>query len=154
MKLIYQPEGEAAQEFVYQPTKLLSPEAEAIEKIGRGGWWDSYDEFGIAFMKGNMRAKRAVLFIMLKRQNPGIRFEDISFAPTELLVAWDDEEQQLIREAIKNDPDIDDEDRVRLLREMEVEEFKGENPLGEAQEKSEAEDTSLHSTDSPPVSQS
>ena len=146
MRLIYTPEGAEKQEFDFVPQKLMSPEAEAIESVG-GSAWDSFDDFGVLFMKRNMRAKRAALWIMLKRQQPTLKFKDLEISVGSIEIDYDDDEKRLIREAIAADPDMDPDDRAMYLKQIDREMLDGDTPLDDPPETSESDD----STSPPPV---
>jgi hypothetical protein len=97
--------------FSFKPNKLLSVEAEAIEDAT--DW--TFEEFGRKFMSGSMKAKRAALWILLRREFAGLKFRDLSFTPEEVAVDFDDEETAALRQALADDPDLDDEERAEIL---------------------------------------
>jgi hypothetical protein len=76
MLVIYEPVDGERQEFEYHPNELLSFDSEAIEDVG-GPTWADYEEFGERLSSGNLKARRAILWIMLRRQNPKLRFSDL-----------------------------------------------------------------------------
>lgn len=117
MRLIYTPEDGEKREWLFAPMHLMTPESEAIEEVG-GALWDNYDDFGVKFMNGNRRAYRAALWIMLRRENPSLRFAELSVRADEIDIDFDDAEQARIREVMLADPDIDDQERERLLAEI------------------------------------
>lgn len=116
MILIYTPADGPKREFPFNPGKLLSPEAEAIEDVG-GRTWESFPEFGAKFMKNNTKALRAALWIMLKRENPKLKFTDVTVAVEELDYTFDEDELKRLRDAIETE-DIDEEQREELLSKM------------------------------------
>jgi hypothetical protein len=79
--LVYKPEGsDEPKRWKYQPRKLMSPEREMLERrTGR-----NFSEFTVDVQKGNSLCRRALLFMYLKREHPGIKFEDVDFAWDEL----------------------------------------------------------------------
>ena len=91
MKLIYAPEGGQPQRFEYDPGTSLSVEAEAIESVG-GEVWDSYLQFGNKLGIGNVRAMRALLWVMLRRTNPDLEFDSVSYRLNEFHVDFEDVE--------------------------------------------------------------
>jgi len=114
MRLIWTPNNGEKREFSFQPAKLVSAEAEAIEDAG-GPAWDSFEEFGQKFLKGNRRAYRAALWVMLRREQPALRFTDLSLRVDEVEVDFDAAETARLREQIFADPDMDAEQRAHLL---------------------------------------
>lgn len=97
MYLIYQPEGSGEpQRFKYKPNKLMSPEREMLER--RTG--QNFAEFTQSVLKGNSLCRRALLFLFLKREHPGVRWEDVDFAWDELTLEYSRQEYQAMRDAI------------------------------------------------------
>ena len=114
MKIIYTPTDGEKREFIFRPGELTNVETEMIEIQG-GEAWDTYEDFGRKFMSGSMRAYRAALWICLKRQDPKIKFLDVSFRVDELDVDLEDDEKGRIYAAIEGDENIDDEQREQML---------------------------------------
>jgi hypothetical protein len=114
VRLIYTPEDGEKREFSFRPTRFMSPEVEALEDVG-GNAWDSYDEWGVKFLKGNRRAYRAALWIMLKREEPTLKFRDLVVRVDEIAVDFEDDETVQLRQAIEDEPDIDEDQRENLL---------------------------------------
>jgi hypothetical protein len=78
--LVYQPDGtDEPTRWPYNPRKLMSAEREAIER--RTGM--VFTEFTKAVIQGSSLARRALLWVMLKREHPNLKFDDVDFA-------WDD----------------------------------------------------------------
>jgi hypothetical protein len=75
------PEGsDEPKRWKYNPKKLMSAEREALERrTGR-----NFTEFTIDVQKGNSLCRRALLFMYLKREHPGVKFDDVDFAWDEL----------------------------------------------------------------------
>lgn len=97
MFLIYQPEGAPEpQRWTYKPTKLMSPEREMLER--RTG--KDFSAFTQAVLSGNSLCRRALLFLFLKRDHPGIRWEDVDFAWDELTLEYSRQEYQAMRDEI------------------------------------------------------
>ena len=111
MIITYTPEDGEKREWQFEPRRLMSPEAEAIEKVTH---W-TFQEFSSKFLAGSMLAYRAVVWIMLKREDPPLRFQDVSICLDDLSIGFDDVEQIRIREALLADPDLDPEQRQNLI---------------------------------------
>jgi hypothetical protein len=90
MQLIYTPEGGPEQVFDFQPDMLMSFEAEWLEEAG-GTQWETAAEWAAKFDRGSMRAIRAALWIMLRRQDPKLRLSDLVVRLNELRVQDDPE---------------------------------------------------------------
>lgn len=93
MILRYTPEGAEPTEFPFKPRKLMSAEAEAIERVTG---WDFGGEFGQKLMTGSMLARRALLWVMLKRSTPTLRFEQVSICMDDVALDYDREELDAI----------------------------------------------------------
>lgn len=100
MYLVYQPEGsDEPQRWPYNPRKLMSAEREAIEK--RTG--TPFAEFTQAVLKGSSVARRALLWVMLKRDHPTMKYDDVDFAWDELKLEYSKQEYaQMMRDAGEN----------------------------------------------------
>ncbi|NEB04506.1 hypothetical protein [Streptomyces sp. SID13726] len=97
MYLVYQPEGsEEPKRFKYNPRKLMSPEREMLErKTDR-----DFSDFTSAVLSGNSLCRRALLYMFLKREHPGIRWDDVDFAWDELKLEYSKQELLKMREAV------------------------------------------------------
>jgi hypothetical protein len=97
MYLVYQPQGdEEPKRWKYQPTKLMSAEREMLER--RTG--KDFTEFTKSVLAGNSLCRRALLFMFLKREHPGVRYEDVDFAWDELTLEHSKGELLLMREQV------------------------------------------------------
>lgn len=124
MKVTYSPEDGDEQVFDYNPNKLMSAEREALEK--RTGM--SFQQFTMGVLRGHSLCRRALLHVLLKRQHPGISYEDVDFCWDELTVEMTKGEITLAAERLreKGEDDVaeamlkghdeapDDEGKARL----------------------------------------
>lgn len=112
MKVTYRPADGDEQVFDYNPNKLLSAEREALEKrTGR-----AFQDFSMGVVRGNALCRRALLHVLLKRQHPGIAFEDVDFCWDELTVEMTKGEITLMVERLREKPGTE-ETVEALLRE-------------------------------------
>lgn len=88
MWVTYNPEGDEKQEWWLQIKKLRSVELEQIE--ARSGF--DTDEWMQRLFVGNVRARRALLWTLLRRQHHTLKYEDVDFAVDELEVELDAQE--------------------------------------------------------------
>lgn len=97
MFLVYQPEGsEEPTRWKYDPRRLMSAEREMLERrTGR-----DYSDFTKGVQAGNSVCRRALLFMFLKRDHPGTRWEDVDFAWDELRLEHSRQELELIRDEV------------------------------------------------------
>lgn len=95
MYLIYSPEGsDEPQRWRYDPRRLMSADREMIER--RCGV--PYAEFSQLVLKGHSLCRRALLFVFLRRDHRGIRWEDVDFAWDELTLEYSKGELQRMRQ--------------------------------------------------------
>jgi hypothetical protein len=113
MKITYRPTDGPERSWLFRPNDLDNREAELIENVG-GEAWATWEEFGRKFMLGSIRAYRAALWLLLRRENPRLRFNDVGFKVDQLDVDLEDEEFQRITEALEQDETIDPEQREHL----------------------------------------
>lgn len=118
MILVYRPEGQEEQRWEFQLGRLRTAECEAIER--RTGL--DYDtEFREKLLKGNIRARRALLWTMLRRTHHTIRYEDVDFAAAEVVLEFDLGEYQAMRDELAKAPGVDDDQRAMALAVLDAE---------------------------------
>ncbi|GAA4676900.1 hypothetical protein GCM10023347_34080 [Streptomyces chumphonensis] len=98
MKVTYSPEGGDTQVFDYNPNKLMSAEREALEK--RTG--KAFKSFAMDVLRGDALCRRALLHVLLKRDHPTIRFDDVDFCWDELTVEMTRGEIELAVERMRS----------------------------------------------------
>lgn len=111
MLLKYTPEGEEAQEWSVDLDRLMSSEAEAIEKVTDM----TYEAFGVALKTGSMTARRALLWILLKRKMPTLRHKDIDAPTGSILFEFETHELREIRAAVVEATELTDVERASAL---------------------------------------
>jgi hypothetical protein len=113
--LVYEPEGaEEPQRFQYKPQKLMSAEREALERRSRLDFAD----FTKGVLNGNAVCRRALLWVMLKRQHPTTTYEDVDFAWDELRLEYSKQEYELMRDNLIEAGNADPEQIDQLNREI------------------------------------
>jgi len=113
--LVYQPEGtEEPKRWPYNPRKLMAAEREVIERRTDMVFAD----FTQAVIKGSSLARRALLWVMLKREHPTMKFDDVDFAWDELRLEYSRAEyDQMIANTGENLSGEQREAALRTLRE-------------------------------------
>lgn len=111
MLLTYRPEGADERSWTFTPERLLSSEAEAIEKVTKM----TYAEFGQALVKGSMTARRALLWVFLKREEPNLRHSQVDIPTGSVSVDYEPHELRAIRDALADNRDLSDEERDAAL---------------------------------------
>jgi hypothetical protein len=101
-RFVYEPAGGGREEFRFDVDNPTNLDAEALESAG-GDVWDSYPGFLDKIGSGNIRARRAMLWVLLRRNDPKLRFSDLVFNLDEFSI--DDIEDD---EPVGKDSDADD----------------------------------------------
>jgi len=104
--LRYTPDGGDIQEWTVQLGRFRSQEIEQIERITG---LDYGTEFKSRLLKGNGKARRALLWTLQRRDHPRIKFEDVDFADDELTLVMDRAELEETREMLATVAMPDDE---------------------------------------------
>ena len=111
MIVTYSPDGGQARTWDYKAEDLPSAEAEDIEDAVGLTW----DEFQVKLMTGGAKARRALLWVLLRRDTPGLRFSDVAYRMGELAVDFDAEELGRLRQAVADAKELDDDVRAAAL---------------------------------------
>ena len=131
MIIKYRDDKGEVHDFPWRPAQFESEDSEALEEVG-GRQWETFEEFADKFIRGSQRAYRAAVWLMLRKTNPSLRFQDVSIRPDQVAVVFDDAEQEAIRQVMMSDPELTDEDREALARNTANQYWgDGETPLGE-----------------------
>ncbi len=148
MLLIYRPEGADERRWTYAPDKLMSSEAEALEKVTGL----TYEEFGTALIKGSATARRALLWVYLKREAPTLRHSQVDVPVGAVGIDYEQHELHAIRDKLAESTDMSDEDRNAALAQLDS--MITEDAVTEAPKASESDDDSRDSASSPTSSTS
>lgn len=111
MIVTYRPADGDAQTWDYKPTDLSSKDAEDIEEASGL----LFDDWQVKLLQGGLKARRALLWIFLRRETPNLRFHEVSFQVGELLIEWDASEKAIVRAEVEKSTDLSDDDRRRVL---------------------------------------
>ena len=95
----------------YKPQRMMSTKSEKIEAVTGL----TFVQWGQSLMNGSAICGRALVWVLLLDENRGLRFKDVDFPIGDLGIELDDDEKTQIREALKTNDDISDEDRKQLL---------------------------------------
>jgi hypothetical protein len=125
MKLVYTLDDGSIEEYDFEPGRLMSSEADAIEDLKQAKW-DTFEEFGQMFLKGSTRAHKAALWIMKRRNDPTIKFTDLDYPLTALKVSLTDAEKGRFRDSIESNPNMDAEQKEWLLNSLDLDTHAGE----------------------------
>ena len=110
MHVIYAPEDPAdgeRQEWDFDPKRIRSDRAERMEKEFKGTW----DEFVAALSTGNTKARRVLLWDLLRLKHPTLQLRDVpNFFTGEVVVEQTFAELSETRKRVDKMP-LDDEER-------------------------------------------
>lgn len=116
MFLVYTPEGQdEPKRWTYNPRKIMSAERENIERLTGKNW----SEFTKDVVQGSSLCRRVLLFTYLKREHPGVKFDDVDFAWDELKLEYTKGELIQIRETVAES--ASGQERAAILAKMDQE---------------------------------
>lgn len=117
MQFVYKPEGADPTKWEFNPERLMSPEVEAIERhtgMTFGEWAD-------AVGKGSAVAIHGLLYVMLKRKHPTLKWDEVVFCMADIDFEMDPDEQRAAVDRLTaiaaERPLLEDE--AAVLRELE-----------------------------------
>jgi len=110
----YRPEGAEPRQWEFVPDKLMVAEAEAIEKATHL----TYAEFGAELVKGSMTARRALLWVLLKRTEPTLRHTQVDFPTGAVELEFEQSELKDMRRAVEDNADLSDAERAEYLKQL------------------------------------
>lgn len=149
MRITYEPEGEPAQEWDFDPQDIRASEAEIIEKR----YGENFGPWTAGVQGANMRARRVLLWHLMRRQHHTLRYEDTpDFRAGELKVDYSVAELEEMRSNAAKVPDV--AQREKILTQIEVamsdalEREAAVEPPGKASSKSSAGDGGTSSPES------
>jgi hypothetical protein len=90
VRFTYAPEGADPKSWDFKPGKLMSVEAELIERTTGMTYAEWLDALG----SGSMSAQHALLWVFMKRSNPAIKYDEIQFCADDIQSEPDDDEAQ------------------------------------------------------------
>jgi hypothetical protein len=111
MLFTYRPEGADERAWTYVPDKLMSSEAEAIEKVTG----QDFTEFNTALLHGSVTARRALLWVLLKRTEPTLRHSQVDFPAGAVKLDFEAHELTEMREQINGSDRLSDGERAEAL---------------------------------------
>ena len=88
MWVTYRPDDQDEQEWWLDLDDMGDAEAEIIES--RSGW--DWDEWKVHLLKGSTRARRALLWTLLKRRHPSLRYDDVHSSRKSFEIEFDAQE--------------------------------------------------------------
>lgn len=96
---------------LFKAEKMGTAEAEAIEGVTSM----TFVQWGQALLNGSTICGRALVWVLLKRENPALRFREVSYPVGDLKVELDTDEKAKLRVELMRNEDLTDEDRKQIL---------------------------------------
>jgi hypothetical protein len=122
MIVTYRPDGGDERTWTYVPDDLPYAEAEQLEDV----LGCTFDEFKGKVIAGGAKARRALLWVLMRRDSPKLRFSDVQLSRTgELVVEFEAPEIQKLREGVLRNDDLDEDARNGVLKALDEMEFDG-----------------------------
>ena len=101
MLFVYSPEGADPKKWPFDPSKLMSPEAETIER--HTGM--TFAEWGASVPKGSMLALHGLLYVLLKRSDPTLKWDSVQFCLAEIDFELEPEDEEDDEDAAPKAPE-------------------------------------------------
>lgn len=132
MKIIYTPADGDEQRWDWDPKAVRAKDAELIETKADATW----DEFQMQLLSGRMRARRVLLWFLLRKAHPTLKLDDVDFAAGELKAEHTVAELQELREGLEDAPQIPEDRREAALaildKQIAAQLDEGDEPAGKA----------------------
>lgn len=117
MHVTYKPEGGDVQRWTVDLGRIRQSEAELIEKRYGQNW----EKFRADVQSGSARARRVLLWHLLRRQHHTLRFEDVpDFRVGELLVEHSAEELVVLKDRLMK-ANLPDDEREQMMTALDIE---------------------------------
>jgi len=116
MFVTYQPSDGERQRWEWDPDRVRQSEAEMVEKRYGKTW----DQFKAGVMSGDSKARRVLLWHLLRREHHTLRYEDTpDFYVGELVVEFSTGEIAMMRDRIMK-ANIPDDERDQMLTALDI----------------------------------
>jgi hypothetical protein len=132
VKIIYTPADGDEQRWDWEPKQVRARDAELIETKADATW----DEFQMQLLGGRMRARRVLLWFLLRKDHPTLKLDDVDFAVGEVKAEHTVGELQELREGVVDAPRLPEDRREAALEMIDKQIAEqlagGEEPAGKA----------------------
>jgi hypothetical protein len=116
MIVTYLPAAAEPREWTFRPMEVSSREAELVEEYLAV----TYAMWVKAFQTGSIKAQRIALWLLLRRDDPTLPLESVDYQVRELRCRFEGSEAHEMRLQVQDDPDLDEEERARLLARIDL----------------------------------
>jgi hypothetical protein len=116
MQFVYAPEGADPRKWDFDPAKLMSPEIEVIERNTGMPYLEWVEQVG----RGSVSAIHGLLFVLLKREAPTLKWGDVQFCMADVAWEYSDDETRAIVKTLEEKAAGDglDENEAAYLAEL------------------------------------
>jgi hypothetical protein len=151
MIVVYKPEGATPREWKFEPTRLMSPEVESLERLTGmtfGNWMTAVTD-------GSFTAIHGLLYVMLKRSNPTLKWDEVQFCLDDIDFKWEAEEAKAMFKALADKAGTEplNEEEVIIYDRLQAEGFGEEEEAPKASSDAPVEPQD-ETTDSPSTNES
>jgi hypothetical protein len=101
MFVTYTPEGDKGQTWAHHPDEMRSLEQDLVEKYAG----TSFSQWTKDVLSGGAKARRVLLWLLLRKEHRGLKFGDVDFAWSELVVEPSRQELLASREQLADAPE-------------------------------------------------
>ena len=123
MFVTYTPDGADRHEWEFIPGKMRASEAQPIERRFGGSW----EKWSIEIQQGSVAARRLLLWHLLRREHPTLRWEDTpDYAMDELEISYSSDEMRDLITNAEAAPIEDQEQKNAVLAGLRAELEKAE----------------------------
>lgn len=118
MKFVYKPEGADPREWEFDPARLMSPEVETIER--HTGF--TFQQWVEAIGDGSFLAFHGLLYVLLKRTTPTLKWTDVQFcmADIDMSMSAEEEDDLIARLIEKRDSEGLDPSEAKYLEQIQA----------------------------------
>lgn len=119
MIVTYTKTGEDPRTWNFHPEDLSESMAEVIERRF-GTDTPTFEAWQQGVHQGMARARRVLLWFLLWRDHPALRFEEVDPKRRELKVEFTVPELEAMRDRVRNSRKMNPDDRVKLLEALDI----------------------------------
>ncbi|MGA6159589.1 hypothetical protein ACPEIC_40345 [Stenotrophomonas sp. NPDC087984] len=116
MIIVYAPDDGDERRWDLKTARIMAPEAEAVEQVTGLEW----DKAKAKVINGSMLAIRATAWVLMKREQPTLRYTQFVPAAHELAYELDADEMAVIRAEIEKSTSLDEDEREALLAQLDA----------------------------------
>lgn len=117
MYVIFRPADGDEQRYHFDADRVSNFEAESVER--ETGW--TYSEWGDRLTRNSAIAMHALLWIVMRRVHPTLKYRDVAFDMSQVSVEPEPDELYAARAAVADGTSLSDEQRAEQLQQIDAE---------------------------------